>query len=268
MRLLKRDPGGWHYETYIQTFWPSWFDSYDKVYKVAGEIESRVPGEAVVQAVANQWRLQTALQFIQMAMPGYAHLLDFGCSRAAHAINIHNATGNKRFTCLDIDALSIREAQGLVSKLAKFPSMFDFVVGDEATALPAKQYDGALLFEVLEHVTDLRFVIDKVEASVKDGGWIFASVPSGAIEYDMWVEHPERLREHIREITLDDIYDLFGNKDNLHVQYASFGKSKYLDMLNGCYFFAYRVGKPTGKIDWERKLSTERKFEGELPGWH
>ena len=267
-KLVK--PGGLmrDFGIYIKKFWPSLFGKYADVYRGAGEVEARVPGEDVVRSVPGQWRYQAALRFMQQAMPGYAHILDFGCSRAAHAINLHNDTGNKRFTCLDIDPLSVEQARDLCQKMAKFPGMFEFAVGSEGTPLPARKYDGAMLFEVMEHVADLGRLVDKMEASVKEGGWIMATVPSGPVEYQMWVEHPERMREHVREVALDDIFDLFGSKRNLNVQYAMIGKSKHIDMFEGCYFFAWQVdGLPTGEIDWDRKLSAERQFQGELPGW-
>ena len=256
------------FDFYIERFWPSLFGKYADVYRVAGEVEARVPGEDVVRSVPGQWRYQAALRLMQQVMSGYAHILDFGCSRGAHAINLHNDTGNKRFTCLDIDPLSIEQAQDLCGKLAKFPSMFEFAVETEETPLPARKHDGAMLFEVMEHVLDLGKLVDKVEASVKEGGWVMASVPSGPVEYTMWMEHPERMREHVREVALDDILDMFGKKRNLNVQYAMTGKSKHIDMFEGCYFFAWQVdGSPTGEIDWERKLSAERRFAGGLPGW-
>jgi len=253
---------------YMEKFWPSWFGGYEEVYRTAGAIEAKVDGEAVVQHVAQQWRLLVLANFMRQVFPGYAKILDYGCSRGAHAINLHNSFRDKAFTCVDIDRTSVGEAQRLVARLAKHPAMFDFVVGDERTELQ-KGYDGAMVLEVLEHVKDVKKLVDKLEASVRPGGWMMFTTPAGPIEYDMWVQQPERLREHVRELTLDDILDIFGGKDSLHIDYSTARPCPHTGMMIGCHFFAYRTSdKPTGTIDWRRKLSTVHSYNGELPGWN
>ena len=252
---------------YIEKFWPSLFGKYADVYRVAGEVEARVSLDQVLSVVPKTWRYQAVAGFMAAALPGYRHVLDFGCSRAAHAINLHNQFGDKRFTCLDIDALSIELAKDICARAAKFPGMFEFAAATEDSVLPDKKYDAAMLLEIMEHVPDLGELVNKIEASVRDGGWVVATVPSGPVEYQMWIDEPGRMREHVREVTLDDICEMFGGKTGLNIQYAMTRYNRKLNMAEGCYFLAWQVDRaPTGEINWDRKLSTERRFSGDLPG--
>jgi SAM-dependent methyltransferase len=168
---------------------------------------------------------------------------------------------------VDIDSTSIDCAMIAARFFAKSPLKLRFEVADESTDLPQRKFHAAMVLEVLEHVGDPIIVIDKVERSVMPGGWVLISLPSGAVELPMWVNHPERLREHVREFTIDDIWDIFGMKQGLQVFYGANHLNPYAGCQDGCHFIMYQVGGPTGRIDWGRKLSTRRRFAGVLPGW-
>jgi SAM-dependent methyltransferase len=255
---------------YTQKFWPQCFvgGCYYRIYQVAGEIEAQVDLEMVFRGIPHQWRYQILASYLQSAVPTNGVVLDYGCSRGLHAIHLHNMRPDLSFVGLDIDMVSISQASNAAYRFAKVPDKMAFDVASEATPLPDKQFSAAMLLEVLEHVIDPNALIAKVEKSVVENGFMFISLPYGPIEYNMWIDHPERLREHIREYSIDDIWDVFGQKDDLHVEFGGAWFNAHTKSYNGCHFIAYRVtGKPTGVIDYERKLSTKRKFTGELPGW-
>lgn len=252
---------------YIEQYWPSYFGQYEHVYEVAGKIEAQVDVELVLKSIVTLWRYNVLQQAINCFVPPNSTVLDFGCSRGLYAINLHNARPDLVFYGVDIDSTSIECAKGAAWSFAKEPSKLQFAVADESTDLPQRQFQAAMILEVLEHVRDPIGVIDKVERSVVEGGWILISLPSGCVELPMWVTQPERLREHIREFTIDDIWDVFGAKNNLQVYYGANHFNPYSGSQDGCHFIVYQVGRPTGRIDWGRKLSTRRRFAGVLPGW-
>lgn len=254
MRLLEDGP----LLDYVKRYWPHYFNSgdYRTVYRDAGLVEAKVDLNGVYDSIGQQWRCQTILGLLNIIRP--QHALDFGCSRGAHAVRYHNELVN-RWTCIDIDATSIEQARVLCASKAKVPSMFQFIIGNENLDIGEGQYDAVLLQEVLEHVADASALLEKAERWAKSGGHILLTVPSGPIEYNMWVEHPERRREHVRELQLEDLFEMAGHKQNLWIGYGHFGLSKYVPMHVGCYVVAYIADRqPLGRLDWTRKLSTER----------
>jgi 2-polyprenyl-3-methyl-5-hydroxy-6-metoxy-1,4-benzoquinol methylase len=252
---------------YIERFWPSYFGQYEHVYEVAGKIEAQVDVELVLKSIVTLWRYQALQQTLFSVVPPNGTVLDFGCSRGLYAINLHNARPDLSFHGVDIDSTSIDCAREAAVRFGKNPEKLQFVVADESSDLSQRQFHAGIILEVLEHVRDPIGVIEKVERSVIPGGWILISLPSGAVELPMWVNHPERLREHVREFTIDDIWDLFGMKQGLQVFYGANHLNPYAGCQDGCHFIMYQVGGPTGRIDWGRKLSTRRRFAGLLPGW-
>ena len=249
---------------YAIKYWPQYFDSkrYQNVYDVAGAIEAQVDG--VFSWIPGQVRYQIIVSFWSRLQSELHHVVDFGCSRAAHAIHLHNAFGTK-FTCVDIDKRSIEEAEKFAGQYAKDYSAFTFAVGDEDLALP-NNFDGAMLLEVVEHVRDARALLMKAEEWVRPGGWIILSVPHGPVEYTMWRESPHRNREHVRELGLDDIYDMVGHKKDFMLMFMVTGKNRYLGWIEGTFVVAYRAGQDVRSINWERKLSIGGVPEVELPG--
>ncbi len=251
-------------EAYIRKWWPGYFDpsEYGRIYSEAGLIESKVEA---FDLVGRSWRFHMAREYLSNK-PREDRILDFGCSRGLYSINLHNAVG-KQWTLLDIDSVSIDCAKELCQKRAQEPGAFDFIVGDESTQLPAASFDGAMIFETLEHVIDPMAVLKNVQQAMKPGGYVLLSLPSGPIEYSMWVEHPQRNREHIREFTLEDLCDLFGSMPDFLAYYTTTGRNKYVGIAEGFFFLVYKQGPLLGQINWARKLSTFSLMDVPLPGW-
>ena len=264
--ILAEQAGIGDLDEYMRRYWPTYFsaDDYVRVYREAGEIEAKVDAESVFHSVAGQWRLQLAIDFFRSRNIKTA--LDFGCSRAAHAIHIHNAVGTE-FTCVDIDETSIKQARKIVDRFAKRPESFDLRVSCDLENIPDQQYEAVMALEVLEHVRDMRALVESLERLGRYGGHFIASVPLGPIEYTMWVEQPQRNREHVRELTQADICEIWGDKPGLLVWTLASHKNKYNGMYEGQTFFTYQIDrKPLGAINWTRKLSLDGLPEIKLPG--
>ena len=261
------------FRNYAEQYWPSYFTEkgYHTVYEVAGRIEARVTAESVIQLLPQQWRFQLVGQILRaLGLKADDTILDFGCSRGIHALMFHNSGVAARWHCVDIDVTSILEAQRLCGLKANDPSSFRFSVDDQIRAY-RPCYRVAVLMEVLEHVKDPVALLDKVEGVVVPGGWVVITVPSGPMEYPMWVEHPERLREHIREFTLEDLLDILGGRAGLEIYFRTFGMrvTGGVPMMEGCYVLYYQVKpdrSPLGGINWDRKLTVGGARFVELPG--
>lgn len=251
---------------YAHRFWPQYFfaDAYAGVYNTAGSIEAATPD--AYDVVAYSWRLQMARAFFQ-SHPDLHKALDFGCSRAYYSVHLANTTLVKNWLCMDIDAQSTNSARATCQAHANFPGAFGFVTGTEDD-IPVGSYQAALLFEVLEHVVNPRKILAKIESLMAPNGYVVISLPSGPVEYTMWVDQPHRNREHIREYTVEDIYDVFGHKPEFFVSYVSYGPNRYMPaMLDGCFFITYRQSsEPIREINWARKLAREGVPGVVLPG--
>jgi 2-polyprenyl-3-methyl-5-hydroxy-6-metoxy-1,4-benzoquinol methylase len=262
---LKLLDGAMAMRPYIHKYWPQVFDNdeYSRVYTEAGEIETAT--QDVFDNLRYAWRLQMAVSWLNInKVQGVG--LDFGCSLGYYAAHLQAMTAVKDWTCIDIDALSIEAARAQAKRNAQDSSRLYFVAGTEDD-IPLSDYSVAVLFEVLEHVKDPRAVLQAVESHLKPDAWVIISLPSGPVEFTMWMDQPKRNREHIREYTLDDIYDVFGGKPEMRVQYISYGPNKYLSsMYDGCFFVVYRRSdQPIGEINWARKLRAEHEAVA-LPG--
>lgn len=252
-------------EPYIRHYWPQYFDdqAYGKVYEEAGEIESRQAG--VYAAIPHTHRYQVVLQALrQCNMP--KRVLDFGCNRAFHAIHLHNALGTN-FTCVDIDQRSIDQAGAMIQKAARYPAGMEAIVASDCDGFVGKDYDAVMCLETLEHVSDIYPLLERFEQCVKPGGWIILTLPHGPVEFTMWVDHPERNREHLREINLPDCYELFSSKPSFYLTLFAGGLNKYAAMSEGSIVVLYQADrKPYNQINMQRKILGAAAMKGpELP---
>lgn len=252
------------YDRYMRRYWPQFFDdeAYAAVYKEAGEIESKVN---VFSAIPGTHRYQVVLQALQQAGRP-KRVLDFGCSRAYHAIHLHNALGSQ-FTCVDIDQVSIDQANEMIKKAARYPAGMKALVAADCEQFAGQNFDAVMCLETLEHVPNVGALLEQFERCVKPDGWIIVTLPHGPVEYTMWVEHPERNREHLREIGLQDCYELWSHKPGFYLTLFASGVNKYAGMTEGNIVVMYQSdGKPCGQVNMQRKILGALACNGpELP---
>jgi len=252
---------------YIEKYWPHLTDivSYREVYEEAGRIEAEVI--EAFDDVPKQARFEM-VSWIMNNCSDCSKVLDYGCSRGIWAIHLHNRFG-KEWSLQDIDIKSVDEARALVYEHAKDPSSFSFqVVPNGDPDLPSTSFDCALLLEVLEHVQHPLDLLLKIEKTVRPGGVMIVSVPHGPVEYTMWVDHPNRKREHLREFCFEDLMNLLQFKSTLYLQYMYYGPEKYTKMGLGHFVVAWRVdGAKFGAVDFTRKLCYRSVPFIDLPGF-
>ena len=240
---------------YISKYWPHALDEdeYQKVYAEAGKIEAGVSD--AYDNVPKQGRFEL-VAWLMSNLPDCKTVLDYGASRGIWATHLHNRFG-KKWVLYDIDALSIEEAKSLVKAKAKNPLDFTFhTVPFGQPSLQLESVDCAMLLEVLEHVQRPYDLLEEIERAVKPGGIVILSVPSGPVEYTMWVDSPGRRREHLREYTFEDLQDLLKHKQSVYLQYLSYGSEKYTGLMLGHFVVAWKKdGSKLGQISMIRKLT-------------
>lgn len=195
-------------------------------------------------------------------------VLDYGCAHGGYATNLLKAHPDLRITGVDIDSHGIEMAYSFAEKL-EVSDRWRGVVGsfdrlnDPDLPEMQEQYDVAIAQEVLEHVPSPTAVLAALEEKVRDGGYIYATVPFGPWEYTDYKRYPHRA--HIWEFDLHDLHEILdckGAEAEVTIQAMPFGHEPNTDDALGWWVIEYRVTEKTrgllGKIDMERKLWLQR----------
>lgn len=231
--------------------WRAALTRQEDLYREAGEIECAT--DFNLAALGSQGRISVAVNWLNDRLD-VQNVMDFGCSRGNLTIPVALRCGRK-WTGVDIDVNSILEAKRLAAELAPHRDL-TFRVEKDAAEFEVGEFDAVLAFDILEHVADAKETLVDLESATKKGGWIVGCVPYGPVEYAMWIERPERLREHIREWTPKDLHEMFGHRMDYGHVFISYGNCKYTRQELGHTIFWYRVGHDeAGGIDWQRKLN-------------
>ena len=88
---------------------------------------------------------------------------------------------------------------------------FEFLTGEKLGIAHTREFDAAVLFDVLEHSTDPKILLRSVERSVKKSGWVFINVPSVEGEQMADIHDLER-HEHIYSFTKNRLLKLLEGK--------------------------------------------------------
>ena len=80
------------------------------------------------------------------------------------------------------------------------------------------EYDGAILFDVLEHVFDPEIAIKSAEMSVKGGGWLFYAIPHPQAEHQSPRFPDAKDREHLSSFSETRLKKLFSGRNNLVIE--------------------------------------------------
>ena len=79
-------------------------------------------------------------------------------------------------------------------------------------------YDGAVVFDVLEHVFDAEIAIKSIENSVKKGGWLFYNIPHPEAEHKSTRFENAEEREHLSSFSETRLKKLFENKKSIKIE--------------------------------------------------
>lgn len=224
--------------------------------------------DRVVEWSKHEPRYATMRQWLQHNQKDVRKVLDYGCAHGGYAINLLSELPWLHITGVDIDLHGIEMASGFARNL-KVEERWRGVVGDHTRLsdpdVPEmhEQYDCVIAQEVIEHVADPAAVIAALEARVRDGGWVYITVPFGPWEYSDYRRYPHRA--HLREFDLHDLRDIIElpKKDTVvSIQTMPYGRSPETDDALGWWVIQYQVtpenrGK-VGQIDMARKMGLQR----------
>lgn len=108
------------------------------------------------------------------------------------------------------------------------PAKFEYLPVQKLGAKYPKQFDGAILFDVLEHVFEPKLALDSINRAVK--GWVFINLPHPQAEH-ISNDRPMKEHEHLYSFSEKRIKELMpnakietiqneGGKPNWFISYA------------------------------------------------
>lgn len=80
------------------------------------------------------------------------------------------------------------------------------------------EYNGAVVFDTLEHVFDPEIAIKSIEMSIKDNGWLFYNIPHPEAEHNSPRFENAEEREHLNSFSESKLRKLFNNRKNLTIE--------------------------------------------------
>ena len=226
---------------------------------------------AVIDWAPKEPRYAAFREWLQRHAGEVKSVLDYGCAHGAYAVNLLRELPHLSITGVDIDLHGIQMACGFAERFG-VADRWHGVVGDHErlgdSSLPemSRQYDAAVVQEVLEHVADPGALLVALETRVKDGGFVYLTVPYGPWEYTDYTQYP--YRAHVREFDTHDLHDLLDAKSknaDVTINAMPYGQSPVTGEPLGWWVVQYRVtsedrGK-IGVIDLERKIKMQRPRE-------
>ena len=142
-----------------------------------------------------------------------ATLVDVGC---------FSGWIGKELSTLGVEVWGI-DINPVVIQLAAFHAtgslaIFEFLPVQKLGYMHPKQFDGAILFDVLEHVFDPELALKNVKMAVKDGGWVFINLPHPKGENESKDTCKFHEHEHLYSFSQKEIERLMGKEKNFNLE--------------------------------------------------
>lgn len=136
-------------------------------------------------------------------------LVDVGCFSGWIGRNL--ALEGVQVLGIDLDPDTIYAAERLATGTI---ASFEVLEGTKLGSKYQNLFDGAILFDVVEHVFDPHVLMKSVHTALKPGGWVFVNLPAYVPERDLVKEAGEdRTKEHLRAFTLKETEKLYPDAD-------------------------------------------------------
>ena len=161
-----------------------------------------------VEGIVKFQKLQQEVQRL-----GLKRLVDIGCYTGWIGRNLNLL--NVAVHGIDVHPIVLFYA-GIAS--AGTLATFEYLPAEKLGFSHPLTYDGAVVFDVLEHVFDPKIVIKIIEDSVKEDGWLFYNIPHPEAEHTSTrFANPEE-REHLHSFSETKLKELFEGRKNLKIE--------------------------------------------------
>lgn len=81
-----------------------------------------------------------------------------------------------------------------------------------------KMFNGAIMFDILEHVFDPQLALKNVKIAVKDGGWVYVNLPHPTGENESQDKCSFGEHEHLYSFSKKEIERLMGKENNFKLE--------------------------------------------------
>ena len=133
-------------------------------------------------------------KLLEKLRPEHRRLLDVGCFSGWIGRNL--ALKNIQVHGIDLDPDTTYMAQRMATGTI---ATYEVLEGTKVGLKYPNKFDGAIMFDVVEHVFDPYVFMTSVENSVKEGGTIFINLPAYKPERDVVTGGvPDSVKEHLR----------------------------------------------------------------------
>lgn len=126
---------------------------------------------------------------------------------------------------LSLDGVAVHgiDIHPVVIQLAAFYASgslatFEYMPVQKLGAAHPKEFDGAILFDILEHTTEPELVLKNIRRSVKDGGWVFINLPHPQGENESQDSCKFEEHEHLYSFSKKEIEQLMGQEKNFKLE--------------------------------------------------
>lgn len=184
-------------------------------------------------------------------LPEGGVVLDYGCAHGHYTVNLAKRFPHLKFVGIDIEATNVEKARAWAAEEHIENVSFAQATVDELD-VPYRPHF-IIAAEVLEHLEDASGTVDKLGALLHEDGTLLLTTPVGPWEYIGACEHWP-WRAHVHHFERADLHEMYGHHPDFDVKIATSGLTEEAEVL-GSYIVTFKKpGKPSGKIDYGRKL--------------
>ena len=158
-------------------------------------------------------------------------IVDFGSGLGGNVKLIASLVENTRFTLVDHSEVSLEFAEKkLLGKSDEKGNSFNYQLSLESFA--DETVDMILTFQVLEHITEYKEIMDLLWSKIKPGGIMLLSVPVRGIR--------DTNRQHVNKFTVKSMFRILSDYSEI-VHIASRTLSKRTGRTTTAYFYIQKL---------------------------
>jgi len=178
-------------------------------------------------------------------------VLDYGCSIGEVTVLLAKMFPLLKFEGADISPIKLKIANEFSEK-ENIHNVVYFEC-DDPEKLETEKYDFVICTETLEHILEYKEFLEGLERSLKIGGRMHITTPSGPLEI-LSDELDELHREHIHHYEPEDLKEMIGHKQDVMIVKIPTYPIKNIPIANYLWEWTRSENNEIGMIDYERKF--------------